>query len=130
MGQFGWLGSHFEFITCILKKKLKIRTKNNFKRFYLFQVHMKRYKFLTNGSTWLHSAGNWTQGAPLSGHPIHNHKKEAFNISIGNFIARKQSTFLSSEEKQEGEVLSSTMASAYSQPHGLNNPQFFPDSFP
>lgn len=91
---------------------------------------MKRYKFLTDGSTWPHGAGNWTQGAPLPGCPIHNHKKEAFNISIGNIITRKQSTFLAPEEKLEGEVLSSTTASAYNQPPELNNPQSFPDHFP
>lgn len=60
---------------------------------------MKRYKFLTDCSTWAGCAGNWNQRVSLPGHPIHKGEKEAFNFSIGNFITRKQSTFLDSKEQ-------------------------------
>lgn len=97
--QLGWLGSCFEFIT--YTKKIKKKEKK--KKVFSFQVRMKRYKFLPNCSTWPRCAGNWNQCAPLPGCPIHKHEKEAFNFWIGNLIAGKQSTFLASEEKLEGE---------------------------
>lgn len=98
--QLGRLGSCFEFITYIKKIKEEKKEKKNV---LSFQVRMKRYKFLLDCSTWPRWAGNWNQRAPLPGRPIHKREKEAFNFSIGNFIAGKQSTFLAAEEKPEGE---------------------------
>lgn len=66
----------------------------------------ERYKFPPNHSTWPPCAGNWNQHALLPGHPVHKREKEEFNFSIGNLIARKQSTFLTSEEHLEGEFRS------------------------
>lgn len=88
---------------------------------------MKRYKFLTDCSTWPGCAGNWNRRAPLPGRPIHKGEKEAFNFSIGNFIARKQSTFPDSEEKPEGEFSPRPQLQLYCQPRPELRAHAIPD---